>query len=111
MSIIPRLDEFEIRREGYDGKMEEVSQRLGISFLNIKEEFPHTDRQLWSSRDSIHISENKGLPLLMTLIAERVQSLLDQSSEPLPPPKPKKRESICLAFIWRELKHHNPLGM
>ena len=46
MPIIPRLDEFEIRREGYDGKMEEVSQRLGIAFLNIKEEFPHTDRQL-----------------------------------------------------------------
>ena len=111
MSVIPRLDELAIRLDSYDQKIKEVSQRLGITFLNIKEQFPHTDGQLWSSRDSIHISENKGLPLLMTLIAERVQSLLDQSSEPLPPPKPKTRESICLAFIWRELKHHNPLGM
>ncbi len=59
--MIPRLDEYEIWHDRYDGKMEEVAQKLEIAFLNVKEQYPHTDRQIWFSRDGIHIRENKGL--------------------------------------------------
>ena len=67
LSIIPRLDEFNRRRGIYDRVMREVCDTFGALFVETQNVFSTNDLSLWSS-DSLHISENYGLPTLLRLV-------------------------------------------
>ena len=45
--------------------MGRVSKELGHEYVDHWDEFPISDRWLWSSKDSIHQSTGHGLPVLL----------------------------------------------
>ncbi len=112
MSILPRLDDVEARRMGYNGVLQKVCTPLGVDCFNDYNYF-RGDSDLWSSRDSIHISEDKGIPLIMSLISQGVRSLLEQREEPPKNVAAEQQPTVahCPNFIWRELRHHKTEGM
>ena len=85
--------------------------RNSVYHLNVDHDFLKDDLQLWSFRDGLHISEDRGLPLLLTRIGNKVASLMvsrdNESRKTQVPCTPKPR---CPEWMWRELRHHNPLG-
>ena len=70
VGIIPRLDENDQCVPIYNGVFREVATKSQSEFLEVDEYFADADRKYWSFRDSIHISEDFGLPLLCRLIRE-----------------------------------------
>ena len=75
MSIIPRLDEYDIRRETYNRIMERACGEEDITFLNVDRNFALNDSKLWFFRDSVHISEDRGIPLLLALIKKELKDI------------------------------------
>ena len=75
LSIIPRLDEYDIRREAYNQMMERACGEEDVTFLNVDRNFSLNDSRLWSSRDSVHISEDRGIPLLLALIKKELKAM------------------------------------
>ncbi len=95
----------------YNGVLQKVCTGLGVDFLNVDNNF-RWDSDLWSSRDSIHISKEKGIPLIMSLISQRVRSLLEQGEESPKNVSAEQQPAVahCPIFIWRELRHHKTEG-
>eukprot|EP00795_Rhopilema_esculentum_P011088 gene11088-19951_t len=111
LSILPRLDEFWIREAKYKEVMDQECQKLGVHFFDVTPNFEVSDPRLWSWKDGLHISEDKGIPLLLCLLQKEMNSLQAavQDSSPSPPPQPAP-EPQCPAWLWRELRHHRSEG-
>eukprot|EP00795_Rhopilema_esculentum_P010885 gene10885-19712_t len=116
VSILPRLDEYWIREQQYHNIMVEECKKLGVHFLDVTPNFGLNDRRLWSWRDGLHISEDKGLPLLMCLMKNEIrdQKSKEEASESLPAPPPPPplppTKPECPKWLWRELRHHRSEG-
>ncbi len=64
--------------------------------------------ELWSRKDSIHLSTDHGLPRLILCIIdghEEVDDLYEHAHQ-----KMTEAAERCPALMWLELRHHNPLG-
>ena len=110
VSILPRLDEYRIREKAYAKVMEEGCRNHKVHFFNVQPNFQTWDRRLWSFRDGLHISEDKGIPLLLSLLRKEVALLLSGEVDlvtPVTPPVPARK---CPEWLWRELRHHHPQG-
>ena len=109
-SILPRLDEFQGRLAAYNNLMKEVCCRNDAYFFDATANFPTKDLKLWSWKDGVHISEDRGLPLLKALLAHHIQRALEPSQE-VPVPLEPKRPTNYHAPMWRKLKTPTRLGM
>ena len=99
-SILPRLDEFDYGRGLYDAMMQATSAKHKVSCIDVARHFDKSDRQLWSWRDGVHISEDRGIPLLVQLLRKEITAM------------PQNDEKVkCQEWMWNELKYHNPIGM
>ena len=94
VSIPPRLDEFDVRVHLYNEIMADESKKNGCIFLSVEDDFPATDKWLWSFRDSIHLSADYGLPLLIECILDEL-SLYEE--EQIKDTQPEQ--------IWRQSRH------
>ena len=104
MSILPRLDEFDSRLIKYNKRLREESRRFGAEFLDVCPNFAKTDRRLWSYKDGVHISEDRGIPLLLTLLRQTLQ----YGPAPETQPGQETTGGRCPEWLWRELRFHNP---
>ena len=80
-SVLPRLDEYQARLEAYNKMMKKVCVNQRVDFLDGTDHFPLHDRRLWSWKDGVHISEDKGIPILQSLLAMRVREAVQQAAE------------------------------
>ena len=98
-SILPRLDEFDFGRGLYDVMMQVTSAKHKVSFIDVARHFTKTDRQLWSWRDGVHISEDRGIPLLVQLLRKEIAAATLRNDK-----------VKCQEWMWNELKYHNSIG-
>eukprot|EP00795_Rhopilema_esculentum_P016114 gene16114-7464_t len=103
--IAPRLDDVDVRRHLFNQAMEEECQKFNVPFYYIENCIDFTNRQVWSSRASIHLSEDIALPSLV----EGLKKYLCTASQHVVEPAVKMVQK-CPEWLWRELKHHNVRG-
>ena len=63
--------------------MQEECNMHDVEMLNFRKNFPKNDRGLWSLKDGLHFSEDKGIPILMCLIR---RALADRPTAEKTPP-------------------------
>ena len=100
----PRLDE----AGALDPHLQDVMRKVvndysdrgdRIVFLDLIEHFNVLDSGLWAKGDSIHLSDNKGLPLVRRLVCDALRTLKVQAgSVPAPAPMPD--------HVWRSIRRH-----
>ena len=90
----------------YNSALKKLCRAYAAHYIDVANFFNKWDRVLWSKADSIHLSSNQGVPLL---IQEVVSSLMRSAAAPEKPVEVNR--SFCPEWLWRELKHHNSLGM
>ena len=61
--------------------MKKVSSERNVRFLDATSHFPIGDRRLWSWKDGVHISEDRGIPLLRSLLALELEEAIKEKSE------------------------------
>ena len=60
--------------------MERVVGELGLHFIDNSERFPLHNRWLWSSKDSLHLSTNYGLPLFLQGVKRAIDQIVRKPS-------------------------------
>ena len=90
--------------------MAKTCQRLGGHFLETGNHFSSYDLELWSKKDSLHISDDKGLPLLMAVMKQHVRQLLTDDSDKTVNAEGCTKQRECPEWMWQELKHRYPIG-
>ena len=94
-----------MRRHLFNQAMEEECKKFNVPFYDIENCIDFTNRQAWSSRDSIHLSEDVALPSLVKGLKEYLCTASQHVVEPA-----VKMVQKCPEWLWRELKHHNVRG-
>ena len=74
-SIPPRLDEYDHRLDRYNAMISRVVKELGVEHIENSEEFEKRKSWLWSSRDSVHLSTNYGVPLYLKAIRRSIGAM------------------------------------
>ncbi len=71
-SILPRLDEADQFIGVCTLMMKKCCAEFGAVFLDMEESFPREHRRLWSRKDSVHLSEDAGLPRFIRILQEHI---------------------------------------
>ncbi|XP_035697940.1 uncharacterized protein LOC118431000 isoform X2 [Branchiostoma floridae] len=77
VGVLPRLDR---DTSVYNNLFKDACDREEVSFLDYTEKFPTRQRRLWSRHDSLHLSEDAGLPRLMQLMERSCANLLGEGT-------------------------------
>ncbi|XP_035660599.1 uncharacterized protein LOC118405283 [Branchiostoma floridae] len=73
VGIMPRLDQ---EVDHYNQQFRGICDVEEVNFFDYTTEFPQTQLRLWSRHDSLHLSEDAGLPRLLRLLERSCSSLL-----------------------------------
>ena len=84
--------------------------------MSVDRYFQRHHRFLWSWRDSIHISEDHGLPRLITAMNDKLFMLSEEPARERAAAQVHLRveeeiEKQCQPWFWRELQRHNVRGV
>ncbi|KAK0131721.1 hypothetical protein N1851_033498 [Merluccius polli] len=63
----PRLNCEVSRQDLLRQEYQRVSARMGVKYFSAEEYFPHTQLELWS-RDGVHLSDDRGMGILVQLL-------------------------------------------
>ncbi|XP_078675818.1 uncharacterized protein LOC144913258 [Branchiostoma floridae x Branchiostoma belcheri] len=81
VGILPRLDR---ETSMYNSYFKTICDREGVNFLDYTEDFPTNQRKLWSRHDSLHLSEDAGIPRLLQLLEDSCVQLLEAGKQLTP---------------------------
>ncbi|XP_019642944.1 PREDICTED: pollen-specific leucine-rich repeat extensin-like protein 2 [Branchiostoma belcheri] len=68
----------------YNSYFKTICDREGVNFLDYTEDFPTNQRKLWSRHDSLHLSEDAGIPRLLQLLEDSCVQLLEAGKQLTP---------------------------
>ena len=116
LSIIPRLDEADSFSGLYASMMQKTCLKHGTKFMSVDPYFQRHHRFLWSWNDSVHISEDHGLPRLISAMNDKLFMLEEEAAKERPAAhvhlrEEKEKENQCQRWFWRELQRHNVRGV
>ena len=79
--------------------MQEECNMDDVEILNFRKNFPKNDRGLWSWKDGLNFSEDKGIPILMCLTRRAIDDRPTAEKTP-PPNNPDSGNQLASCTRW-----------